>query len=468
MILKLSHLKEIWGNPNSLGSQNLNAFLGPVCIDSREFKQGSFFIPLKGDNFDGHSFIQRVYDLGAQATVVSRTCKINIPSGFLHWVVDDTLQAYQELALLHRLNLDIPVIAVTGSAGKTTTKELIKACLGPLGQIVGSYSNNNNDIGVPLTLLTANSSHRAIVVEMGMRGLGEIKRLSYCSNPDIAVITNIGTAHIGRLGSRQNIAKAKCEITSSLKPTGSVVIPAGDPLLESELKRVWDGRVIRVALENDLSLSNYRRDNSISITNTRANLIGEVSNEDGTLLMKKQKFKLPFKGIHNATNFLLALAVANEFGVSFEKLSQLNVELPTGRHKLIQIGQITVIDETYNASPDAVKVALDLLVEKSGRHFAVLGTMLELGAESILLHRSIAEYAIRLGLDGLVIVADGALAEAMAEITSSSTLIEIVSTPEEAINPLRTWLSPGDILLLKGSRAIELERLIPLLSKINH
>ena len=232
MTLQLAQLAELWGPPVLKNGQHpdLTVAMGPVCTDSRELQAGALFIPLRGERFDGHTFLERASELGAQAALVASDWDQPLPDGLLHWRVENTLWAYQQLATLHRRQLAAGVVAVTGSAGKTTTRELIRAVLRPLGAVQASISNNNNDVGVPLTLMGAEPQHRAVVVEMCLRGLGEIERLSRCAEPDIAVITNIGTAHIGRLGSRAAIATAKCEITAALAPRGVVVIPAGDAL----------------------------------------------------------------------------------------------------------------------------------------------------------------------------------------------------------------------------------------------
>ena len=373
-----------------------------------------------------------------------------LPSGLLHWRVDDTLAAYQQLALLHRRQLGLPLVAVTGSAGKTTTRELIRAVLAPLGAIQASDGNNNNDIGVPLTVLGAGSDHAALVIEMGMRGPGEIARLSRCTEPDVAVITNIGTAHIGRLGSREAIATAKCEITAALHPQGVVVIPAGDPLLEQALAAVWQGRVLRVRLEDDPDIT--------------ADLIGAVRND--RLLLDQASIPLPLDGRHNARNLLLALAVGSHLGVDPASAAQLQVNIPGGRNRRLQQGGLTLLDETYNASPEAVLAALDLLADQPGRRFAVLGTMLELGDRSIELHQQVAARAAALKLDGVVLVDGGDEGQAMAKAVSGLDRLALVATPEAAAAPLGQWLQSGDVVLLKASRGVALERLIPLLPSV--
>jgi len=449
MTLTLRQLLDAWGMPQG-ASFEPDALVGRVCTDSRQLQAGDFFVPLVGERFDGHHFLAQLPEHKVQAAVVSRSWTEPLPSGLLHWRVDDTLLAYQQLALLHRRALAKPLVAVTGSAGKTTTRELIRAALAPLGAIQASEGNNNNDVGVPLTVLGSTAADAALVIEMGMRGPGEIERLSRCTEPDLAVITNIGTAHIGRLGSREAIAAAKCEITAGLHPKGTVVIPAGDPLLESALAAVWSGRVLRVRLADDPEVE--------------SDLVGDVNGDQ--LLIGADRLPLQLEGRHNARNLLLAVAVADQLGVSRKALQAMQVTVPGGRNRRLQQGGLTLLDETYNASPEAVLAALDLLAAQPGRRFAVLGTMLELGERSLELHQEVAARAVQLGLDGLVLVDGGAEGKAMAEVAAPLPHLQLVSHPEDAAAPLAAWLNSGDVLLLKASRGVALERLIPLLPSL--
>ena len=450
--MQLGALIACWGEPRGAQAASLDpaTSVGPICTDSRQLQGGELFVPLVGERFDGHGFLAQAAAQGVQAAVVQRDRAGDVPPGLLHWLVDDTLDAYQRLALLHRRQLAAPVVAVTGSAGKTTTRELIRSALAPLGPVLASSGNENNDIGVPLTLLKASPEHQAVVLEMGMRGLGEIDRLSRTAEPDVAVITNIGTAHIGRLGSREAIATAKCEITSALRPGGLLVIPSGDVLLEAALKQVWSGRVVRVGLSDDSGAD-------------QASLIGELDEQTDCITVAGQVMHLPLSGRHHARNFLLAIAVAEELGVSLQHLNNLQVELPGGRNRRVQLGGLTLLDETYNASPEAVMASLALLARQPGRRFAVLGTMLELGEQSVALHRQVAAYAATLGLDGLVIVSEGAEAEAMAAAAAALPRLSVMTEPAQAAIPLSDWLVAGDVVLLKASRGVALERLIPLL-----
>ena len=464
MSLRLAQLQELWGQPATgpLAVDQAELKLAPqaICTDSRQLSGGDLFLPLIGERFDGHGFLAAALEAGAvaliaqaghlapasQASVLAAAAKAHVPV----WLVPDTLQAYQDLAGLWRLQLAAPVVAVTGSAGKTTTRELIRSALAPLGPIWASSGNENNDVGVPLTLLGAGPDQAALVVEMGMRGLGEIERLSRCASPDVAVITNIGTAHIGRLGSREAIATAKCEIVAGLRPDGLVVIPAGDPLLDRALARVWSGRVVRVALQGEGH-------------EAAADLVGSLDCQGEILELAGVALPVPLEGVHHARNLMLAMAVARELGLEPERWRPLQVDLPGGRSRRLHQNGVLVLDETYNASPEAVLAALELLAQQPGRRFAVLGTMLELGEQSLALHRSVAERARQLDLDGLVIVDHGEEGAAMIAAATGLSRLRQVDCPEAAAEPLLQWLQPGDVLLLKASRGVALERLIPLL-----
>jgi UDP-N-acetylmuramoyl-tripeptide--D-alanyl-D-alanine ligase len=490
MTLPLDQLLALWGEP--LGEPTRRpASLAAVSTDSRADLNGALFVPLVGERFDGHRFLETALAGGAAAAVAQRDrlspeqLEVVVALGRPVWLVDDTLLAYQELGRLWRRQLAVPVVAVTGSAGKTTTRELIRASLARLGPVVASSGNENNDVGAPLTLLKADATTRALVVEMGMRGLGEIERLSRCAEPDVAVITNIGTAHIGRLGSREAIATAKCEISAALRPDGLVVIPAGDSLLEAALAGCWSGRVQRVALADDeLAPGTPPADLVGRLVAPSPASDGDTERPEAERLDAERQaperqaaerleveglppMSLPLAGRHNARNLLLALAVALELGVAPAALSDLTVEVPGGRNRRLQLGGVTVLDETYNASPEAMLAALDLLAAQplpaDAARYAVLGTMLELGESSVALHRQVAERARNLGLDGLVIVDGGAEGAAMLEAAAGLERLVRVARPVEALEPLLGWLRPGDALLLKASRGVALERLLPLL-----
>ena len=426
-----------------------------ISTDSRQLRSGELFLALRGENFDGHHYLTEAAARGSCAAIVDATAAPDHPPLPL-LPVADTHQAYQDLARAWRRKLGLPLVAVTGSVGKTTTRELIKALLAPLGAIHASRENENNAVGVPRTILAADDTTAAMVVEMAMRGPGEIAELSRCAEPDLAVITNIGSAHIGRLGSREAIAAAKCEITTALASAGLVVIPAGDHLLEASLAAGWQGPVHRVALAGDPLPSDL----------PPADQYGQL--EGNALRFGGRCWRLPLPGIHQARNLMLALVCAEHLGVTPEDRHLAQVRLPGGRARQLLLGSITLWDETYNASPEAVLAATDMVAQQQGRHFAVLGPMLELGSFAQTWHRRIGEHVARRGFAGLVVVDDGLLGDAVVAGAGQALPVVQVDQPQAALSHLLAWLKPGDHLLLKASRGVLLERLIPLLqSRLN-
>ncbi|MCS6958582.1 MAG: UDP-N-acetylmuramoyl-tripeptide--D-alanyl-D-alanine ligase [Pseudanabaenaceae cyanobacterium SKYGB_i_bin29] len=410
-----------------------------INTDSRTLQPGQVFVALRGARFDGHDFVPQAIDRGAVVAIVEN----DLP-GYPCLVVENTLLAYQRIARWWRQKSNITVIGVTGSAGKTTTKELISKLLGfycPPGKTVHySHANFNNDIGVAKTLLEIKPDrHQFAVIEMAMRGQGEIDRLSSIALPDVAVITNIGTAHIGRLGSKAAIAKAKCEILQHLQ--GTAVLNGEDELLLSTAKSTWGGKTITYGID-------------------RGDIRGEVQGD--YITVDTLTWKLPLPGRHNALNFLAGISVLYALNLDprISTTAPLELTLPQGRTNLITLSNgIKVLDETYNASPEAVVASLHLLQSIPGRHWAVLGTMKELGEYSPQLHRWVGEEINKLGIYGLVILAD----EDTKEIFHAATNIPqkfACSTQTEILQLLHQETQPGDVILCKASRSIGLDQLV--------
>jgi len=256
---------------------------------------------------------------------------------------------------------------------------MIGGVLNKLGRIKLSHANFNNEIGVGLTILATDMEDKALVLEMWMRGRGQIENLSKYSEPDIAVITNIGTAHIGLLGSKKNITYAKCEISKFLNPEGVVIIPANDPLLEETLKEYWKGRVIKVELLNiEDKKDSFKKDD---------NLRGFYNPSNKTILIEENIFEISFEGFHNASNFLFAYAVGKELGINFASFNKFDFASLGGRNKIIKSVKTTIYDESYNASPESVKACINNLLEKPRNKFFIFGSMQELGKESEKYHK---------------------------------------------------------------------------------
>ncbi|PLS68947.1 MAG: UDP-N-acetylmuramoyl-tripeptide--D-alanyl-D-alanine ligase [Cyanobacteria bacterium M5B4] len=413
--------------------------IGVISTDSRTIQAGEIFVALVGENFDGHQFVATAFAKGATLAIVN----YNLPE-YPCLVVENTLTAYQQIAQAWRQQAHIPLIAITGSAGKTTTKEMISSLLefycSPQKTVHRSQANFNNDIGVAKTLLEINPDrHDFVVVEMGMRGRGEIDRLSAIAMPNVAVITNIGTAHIGRLGSREAIAEAKCEILHHL--SGVAVLNGEDELLLQTAAHNWRGKTITYGID-------------------RGEVRGEIVND--RLVVNNCTWQLPLPGRHNTLNFLAGISVltALELDLSLSTTKPIELDLPQGRTNLIHLANgAKLLDETYNASPEAVIASLSLLKSFPGRHWAVLGTMKELGEHSQKLHREVGETIDRLGIYGLIVLEDADTQEIVKAARSVSKKYTC-KTQDEILQILLTEIKSDDVILCKASRSIGLEQLV--------
>ncbi|HIK43696.1 MAG TPA: UDP-N-acetylmuramoyl-tripeptide--D-alanyl-D-alanine ligase [Leptolyngbyaceae cyanobacterium M65_K2018_010] len=413
-----------------------------ITTDTRDLSKNALFVALSGDRFDGHDFVPEAIARGALAALVQTG---RADPQFPCLAVPHTLTAYQRLGQWWRTQQRAAIVAITGSVGKTTTKELIAAALGLYGPVLKTQANFNNEIGVPKTLLQLRPDHAFGVIEMGMRGPGEIALLADIAAPDVAVITNVGTAHIGRLGSEQAIAQAKCELLAHLPTAGIAVLNHDNPRLMHTAAGVWAGRTLTFGL-------------------TGGDLQGQLLDTQ-TLAINGVTLPLPLPGRHNALNFLAAIAVMEALDLDWRVLRQgLSVQLPSGRARQIQLpNDILLLDETYNAGFESMTAALQLLAETPGqRHIAVLGTMKELGDQSVGLHHRVGALVHHLHLDQLLTLADPEAALALAE-GAQTVPTETFTEAEALATRLAQLLQPGDRVLLKASRSVALERVVDLL-----
>lgn len=418
-----------------------------ISTDTRTLKPGQVFLALRGLQFDGHEYVRLAIEKGAIAAITERSIGKEFDD-IPQLQVEDTLKAYQEIARSWRDRFEIPVVAVTGSAGKTTTKELLAAVLGTKGNVLKTQGNYNNEIGVPKTLLELGSEHDYAVIEMAMRGVGQIAELTQIAHPTIGVITNVGTAHIGILGSEEAIARAKCELLAEMPKTSVAVINHDNHLLMETAATVWQGQTISFGLEG-------------------GDLQGHLIAPD-TIEVDGMEFPLPLPGKHNALNYLAALAVAKILKLDLAKLTTgLRVEMPAGRSQRYELpNDILILDETYNAGLESMKAALQLLAETPGqRHIAVLGAMKELGERSSHFHQAVGETVEELHLDNLLITLDDPEAKPITRGVKTVPT-ECFDSQDDLWQHLKTFLQPGDRVLFKASRSVGLDRVVNQLVKM--
>lgn len=411
-----------------------------ITTDTRTVQAGELFFALEGETFDGHRFARQAVEKGAIAAI-ARKGVLPKATPFPYIEVDDTLAAYQTIGRWWRQQCDIPVVAITGSVGKTTTKEIVSAALGLFGAVLKTQANFNNEIGVPKTLLSIETEHDYAVVEMGMRGLEEIALLAQIAEPTVGLITNVGTAHIGRLGSREAIAQAKCELLRELPAESTAVLNHDDALLMSTAAKFWSGRTITYGLEG-------------------GDVQGQLSGNQ--LIVDSVSMPLPLPGRHNALNLLSAIATLKALSLDWQKLAQgFTVSMPAGRaqtHKLP--GDIILLDETYNAGAEAMVAALQLLADQPGtRRIAVLGTMKELGDQSVALHHEAGKTVAKLKLDQLLILADPAEAEAMAA-GAGSVPTRAFENYNDLVTHIKEQMEAGDRFLFKASRSVAMDKVV--------
>ncbi|HEV2784932.1 MAG TPA: UDP-N-acetylmuramoyl-tripeptide--D-alanyl-D-alanine ligase [Solirubrobacteraceae bacterium] len=394
-----------------------------VTIDSREVQPGDLFVGLPGQNADGGRFAPDALAAGAWGVLVSDE-HAQRAHGNAEGVVlaaDDPLAGLQALARAWRRALSATVIAITGSTGKTSTKDLLAAMLASQRRVVASRENLNTEIGLPLSILAAPAGTEVLVLEMAMRGTGQIAELAAIAEPDVGVIVNVGPVHLELLGSLEAIAAAKAELLVDLRPGATAVLPADEPLLEAHL---------------------------------RADLHTVTFGPGGDVAELPEGLELPFTSRHMRLNALAALAAARAAGVD-PPAGRLAVELSALRGQRIELpGPVLVIDDCYNANPMSMRAALDdLATSAAGRRVAVLGDMLELGPEQDRFHREIGRYAEECGVDVLVTV--GPLAAVMGAEFSG----EVHAAPDAAAATalVRGLVAPGDTVLVKGSRGVGLE-----------
>lgn len=424
-----------------------------VAIDSRKIEKDFLFVPIKGAKVDGHSFIPQVMEAGALCTLSEQ----DIPeAGYPYIKVDSSEQALMDLAVYYRNSLDIKVVGVTGSVGKTSTKETVASVLSQKYNVLKTEGNYNNEIGLPLTIFNITEEHEIAVLEMGIDHFGEMHRLATVSQPDICIITNIGLAHLENLGSRDGILQAKTEVFDHLKPNATVLLNGDDDKLQT-ISSVQGRPPVFFGLAENLDA--YADDiENLGLKGTMCTL---------HLPTGKVRVHIPVPGKHMLYNALAGACTGIALGLTLQEIKAGIESLRTiaGRTNLIETSSLMIIDDCYNASPASMQGALDVLSYALGRTVAVMGDMFELGANEKELHYNTGVYASRKGID--VICCIGKLsrntwegASAQRRIQGNKNAAYYFETKEEFMSKIDTIIQKGDTVMVKASHSMNFPEIV--------
>lgn len=429
-----------------------------VSIDSRKIDKGNLFVPFKGAHSDGHQYVEAAIQDGASAALWQKDVP-NPPVGLPILVVEDTLEALQQLSRSYRNELKVKVVGITGSNGKTTTKDMTANLLSLSYKVQKTEGNFNNHIGLPLTLLRLEEDTDIAVVEMGMSALGEIEFLSKLAKPDVVIVTNIGESHLQDLGSRENIAKAKLEIISGISENGLIVYNGDEPLLSKGLSDYVGSAELQTfgrSSENTLyPVSIVQKDDGSTFTINKGN----------------EEFHLPVLGTHNILNALGSMLIANYFDVPFEKMNEgfAQLKLTSMRMELVSGAKgEKIINDAYNASPTSMRAAIELVTNLSGyeKKILVLGDMLELGPNEENFHYEIGSGVNKEAID--YVFTYGKLGQIIAEGAKSvlpEDRVKAYDNKTDLISELKKYTDEKTLLLVKASRGMRLEEVVHELQK---
>lgn len=425
-----------------------------ITTDSRQVTEGSLFVAIKGERVDGNRFVPQAYESGALCCISEEKIK---DARRPYIVVESCYQALKDMAKLYRSRMDIPIVGITGSVGKTTTKEMIASVLSERFHTLKTNGNFNNEVGVPLTLFRLRKEHEAAVVEMGISEFGEMTRLSDIVRPEFCVITNIGQCHLENLHDRDGVLRAKTEIFSSMNPQGSIFLNGDDDKLVT-VKAEGDRNLTFFGIENTDGV--YAKDIvNLGLKGTRAVFVTPSG---------EMEIVIPVPGRHMVYNALAATAVALELGMSLEQVRDGIAKFkPIGGHSsILETKRYTILNDCYNANPVSMKAGLDVLADALGRKTAILGDMFELGKEEEKMHEEIGAYAAEKGID--VVICIGTLAKKIYEGAEKEkkSAVYYFATAEEAVSRLKELLCDGDTVLVKASHGMHLERIVAALEQM--
>ena len=444
------------------GKLSGNDAIPKITTDTRKIVAGDLFIALRGENFDGAEFAADALQKGASAVLVGAPLSKSVEKALTNakgavLAVSDTLAAYQAIAHAWRMKFGVPVVAITGSNGKTTTKDLTAAVLSARGTVCRTAANYNNEVGLPLTLLGMTSGDVAAVVEIGMRGLGQIAALAPVAAPSIGIVTNVCEVHMELLGSIENIAKAKAELVQAIPAGGTVILNADDARVEAMRSLAADGvRVLTYGIGADADV----RAEALRLTSDGSQFMVTWNNE-------RHDYSIPLAGRHNVSNALAALAAGFVLGYTPQEMQTglQRLAVTKMRYEVHEVSAWTFINDAYNASPSSMTAALETTANLyEGRKIAVLGDMLELGDAAEEAHRRIGRRVAELGFAALVTYGPQSRWIHTAAEAAGCPVCRHAETHEVAAEHLRSLLRDGDTVLFKGSRGMKMEAVIALLT----
>lgn len=444
-----------------------------VSIDSRTIKKGELFIALRGENFDGHHFIKEAVRKGASGVIIREGYPLtdSLTETEIHSIpfvaAGDTLHALQELARYYREKFSIPLIGITGSNGKTTTKEMLWHILSHKFSVLRNEGNLNNHIGVPLTLFRLTPSHHMAIIEMGISDRRELTRLCQIAGPTAAVITNIGPTHLEKLGRIENVAEAKGEILNFIKADGVCILNRDDTFFDVFKSKV-QGRVVSFGMSSRADV--YTEFADITLPGKTV----EMMKFRLTCPLGQVNIPMQVIGLHNLYNALCAAAAAYALGAGLEDIQQgLEKFMPVKMRSVIEnVGGIYILNDAYNANPASMVAAVDMLkgLKEGKQKFVVQGDMLELGENAAIAHRDLGIYIAGAGIDGLISV--GEFAKYVAEGATGAGMSEdrVIACRDnvQTLETVKQWIHKGDLLLVKGSRGMKMERIIEGLKESLH
>ncbi len=425
-----------------------------VIIDSRKIIPGGMFIATPGERVDGHSFIPQVFEKGAMGVICQTLPDKPLGPCIL---VEDSFQALKDVAAYYRDQLDIKVVGITGSVGKTSTKEFVASVLAEHYKTAKTQANFNNEVGVPLTILSVTEEDEVLVLEMGINHFGEMTRLSAIGKPDIVLITNIGQCHLEHLGDRDGVLKAKTEVFTGMNRDGIVILNGDDDKLIT-VKDVYGKRPL---------LFGHKEEFDIHVIKTASKGLFGTAADLESASGSRVSVNIPLPGEHMVNNAMAAMAVGEVLGLNTEEIAEGIAKVPatSGRSNIIKGDKYTLIDDCYNANPTSMKSAIDLLNCADTSRVAILGDMFELGGDELKLHGEVGAYAATSGIDVLICI--GQLSKAMYDSASEqqTAMTYYFTDRESAISALPNILREGDSILIKASHSMGFEKIVESLNK---